>query len=271
MAAWTSSKAPSSSMSDLAAAALLGRRAEHPHRQAERRRPPRPGPARPPRGGGDDVVPAGVADVGQGVVLGADGHHQRPGPTRRLEARWACRRRPVGDREPAGPQRLGRPWPRPGLVEAQLGRRMDRVAEAGDGSGRLRSSMTAAGGSPWRVLRCPVATSSWPTRSRRRRRPGPTDSPGADPHLLDRPAFSAFTLFSIFMASSRQMVWPTSTVSPTATRTLTMVPCMGTATVPEPAGRGRRLGSLGTALGAARRPGAGAATASPRSGTHSLT
>ena len=55
---------------------------------------------------------------------------------------------------------------------------------------------------------------------------------GATRTSLTRPAFSALTLFSIFMASSTQTVWPTSTVSPTATRTLTIVPCMGTATVP---------------------------------------
>ena len=84
------------------------------------------------------------------------------------------------------------------------------------------------------------------------------------------PAFSALTLFSIFMASSTQTVWPTSTVSPTATRTLTMVPCMGTATVPDPAPAAAAFGRFGPgALGAA--PPAWTATASPRSGTQSFT
>ena len=72
---------------------------------------------------------------------------------------------------------------------------------------------------------------------------------GRHPDLFDRPAFSALTLFSIFMASSTQTVWPTSTASPSATSTLTMVPCMGTATVPDPAPEAAAFGRFGPAPG----------------------
>ena len=100
--------------------------------------------------------------------------------------------------------------------------------------------------------------------------PGPTDSPGATRTSLTVPAFSALTLFSIFMASSTHTVCPTSTVSPAATRTLTIVPCIGTATVPEPPPAAAALGRFGPAPRGPAPP-ACTATASPRSGTHSFT
>ena len=62
----------------LAPAALLGRRAEHADRQAELVGHRGQRQAGPDGGGGDDVVPAGVPDVGQGVVLGADGDDELP-------------------------------------------------------------------------------------------------------------------------------------------------------------------------------------------------
>ena len=42
--------------------------------------------------------------------------------------------------------------------------------------------------------------------------PGPTESPAATLTSVTVPAFSAVMAFSIFMASSTQTVWPTSTV-----------------------------------------------------------
>ena len=113
---------------DFAAAPLLGGRAEHPHLQAYvvgHRGQGQPGPHGARR---DDVVAAGVAHVGQRVVLGAHGDDQvavtRPGLQCRGDVVDA-----FGDREPARTERLGHGVGRPGLVEAQLGRRVDRVAE----------------------------------------------------------------------------------------------------------------------------------------------
>jgi len=95
--------------------------------------------------------------------------------------------------------------------------------------------------------------------------PAPTDAPALTLTSLTTPSFSAFTAFSIFIASSKTTVCPTSTLSPTATRTLTMVPCIGTATSPEP---------VAPAAACAARLGRttpwGAATAT-RSGTQSFT
>ena len=70
---------------DLAAAALLGRRAEHADGEPEVVGHLGQRQAGPDGGRGDDVVAAGVAHVGERVVLGADRHDElaRPGP--RLE------------------------------------------------------------------------------------------------------------------------------------------------------------------------------------------
>ena len=57
---------------DLAAATLLSRGTEHRHAQAGLVGDGSQGDPRSNRGRGDDVVPTGVADSGQGVVLGAD-------------------------------------------------------------------------------------------------------------------------------------------------------------------------------------------------------
>ena len=79
MAAWTPSKTPRSSRGS-PAAALLGRRSDHPEREAELVGERGETKARPDRTGGDDVVAAGVTDVGQGVVLGAHRYHEGPRP-----------------------------------------------------------------------------------------------------------------------------------------------------------------------------------------------
>ena len=63
---------------DLAAAALLGRGAQHLDGEAQVVGHLGQGQAGTDGGGGDDVVAAGVADAGQGVVLGADGDGERP-------------------------------------------------------------------------------------------------------------------------------------------------------------------------------------------------
>ena len=74
---------------DLAAAALLGGGAEHADGEPELVGHGGQGQPGPDRGGGDDVVTAGVADVGQGVVFGAHGHDElavtSPGLERRRQ------------------------------------------------------------------------------------------------------------------------------------------------------------------------------------------
>ena len=64
--------------------------------------------------------------------------------------------------------------------------------------------------------------------------PPPTVSPGATLISLTVPARSVAIWFSIFIASSTTTGWPASTVSPTSTRILTIVPCIGTVTSPLP-------------------------------------
>ena len=86
---------------DLAAAALLGGRAEHGQAAARRVGDGRRRQRRAQPGGGDHVVTAGVADVGQGVVLAQDGDDRpvagrRRGPGRRS----GPRRRPARCRGP---------------------------------------------------------------------------------------------------------------------------------------------------------------------------
>ena len=85
MAAWTPSKAPRSSIRILppppSSAGVPSTRTVSPMSSATA------ASARPGAdgGGGDDVVPAGVADVGQGVVLGAHRHHELAVAGARLE------------------------------------------------------------------------------------------------------------------------------------------------------------------------------------------
>ena len=83
MAACTSSNDPALEHGDLAAAALLGRVPEHPHGEAQLVGHLGQSEAGPDGRGGDDVVAAGMADAGEGVVLGADGHDQRARPDAR--------------------------------------------------------------------------------------------------------------------------------------------------------------------------------------------
>jgi len=105
---------------DLAAAAFLGGGAEHSHgdpevvgerRQRERRRD---------RSGRDHVVPAGMSDAGQGVVLRTDAEDQRPAAHRRTQ-----RGRQVGDPALHGEAGRGELVTHPGagalLLEADLG------------------------------------------------------------------------------------------------------------------------------------------------------
>src|SRR5581483_11620074 len=65
--------------------------------------------------------------------------------------------------------------------------------------------------------------------------PVPTDWPGETFTSATVPDLSAAMLFSIFIASRTHTGCPASTVSPTDTSTLTIVPCIGTATLPLPA------------------------------------
>ena len=98
-------------MSDLAAAALLGRRAEDDDPAAELLGQARRGEPGAEAGGGDDVVPAGVADAGQRVVLAQHGDGRaraaRPAPRTPCRGRRRCARR-RGPRPRAMP--VSRSW-----------------------------------------------------------------------------------------------------------------------------------------------------------------
>ena len=103
--------------------------------------------------------------------------------------------------------------------------------------------------------------------------PAPTAWPGSTLTSATVPAMSAAMLFSIFIASSTQTAWPTSTVSPTATSTFTIVPCIGTVTLPLPAPTAAPA-AAGPLAAAAPRPAApapAATTAPAVSGTHTAT
>ncbi len=128
MAAWTSSNTPALEHDHLATAPLLGRGPEHPHGQAEcigERCEPE---ARPDRRGGDDVVAAGVADLRERVVLGADGEHEGAladlGAERGGHASGAG-----GHREPGTGECLARQGRRADLLEGGLGVVVDLMAE----------------------------------------------------------------------------------------------------------------------------------------------
>ena len=82
------------------------------------------------------------------------------------------------------------------------------------------------------------------------------------------PALSATMLFSIFMASSTQIVSPAATSAPSATSTFTMVPCIGIVMTPDPAAEPPWAERLGRAL---RAPPPAAAGAAALSGTHMAT
>ena len=76
MAAWTPAKAPRSSIRTLPPPPSSAGVPEDAHGEPELVRHGGQGEAGADRGRGDDVVPAGVAHVGQRVVLGADGHDE---------------------------------------------------------------------------------------------------------------------------------------------------------------------------------------------------
>ena len=113
---------------DLAAAALLSRSAEDADGDAQvvgERRQADSGADSSRR---DHVVPAGVADLGEGVVLGADRHRERP----------AARPAGKGSRQPTDPrveieapcaQRLGAPGGGELLLEGELGVGVDLAGE----------------------------------------------------------------------------------------------------------------------------------------------
>ena len=112
----------------LAPAALLGRGAEHADGEPELIGHRSQRQSGPDRRSGDDVVPAGVPDIGQGVVFRAYGDDEIPVARAGLERRRQLVRRPGAPRGPR-PQRLGHGAGRRRLIEAQLGGRVDRMAQ----------------------------------------------------------------------------------------------------------------------------------------------
>ncbi len=147
MAASSPSNAPRSSIKDLAAAALLGRCAEHGDREPEVVGEPGQSEPGADRGGGDDVVPAGVADPGQRVVLRADRDVQRPRAHAWRVPRWAARSSRVRRRtRPRSAPRRPRHWPGPPRTPAPGGRGSGATAPTRPASAaRIRRSITLLG------------------------------------------------------------------------------------------------------------------------------
>jgi hypothetical protein len=141
------SKTPASQQQHLAAAALLGRRADHdePARQLGHQR--RQGEAGAGPHGGDHVVAAGVAHARQRVVLAQHGDG-RPG--RRAVALGPEGGRQAAhaalDREAARLQGVGQPAARPHLLEQDLGVGVDPVRELDQGRGLALELGVDAGG-----------------------------------------------------------------------------------------------------------------------------
>ena len=107
-------------MQDLAAAALLGRRADDLDGQAEVVGDGASARPAPTAVGGDDVVAAGVADAGQGVVLGAD-RDGAAAPTRRVATNAVGRSQtPVSTAKPAVVEAVGHPRDATLLLVAEL-------------------------------------------------------------------------------------------------------------------------------------------------------
>src|SRR5205823_8534500 len=67
------------------------------------------------------------------------------------------------------------------------------------------------------------------------RSPAATEAPATAGTLVTRPATSAASVLSIFIASRTTSAWPASTTSPSATSTATTFPGIGAVTAPEPA------------------------------------
>ena len=142
MAACTPAKAPRSSISTLppppSSAGVPSTRTVSPDVVGDRGQ----GQAGADGGGGDDVVPAGVTDVGQRVVLGAHRHHELPVAGAGLESRRQVVHAFI-HRQPARPHGLGHRVGRRRLLEAEL-----RVAWrrwlSETSSSRLRSTTLAA-------------------------------------------------------------------------------------------------------------------------------
>ena len=148
---------------------------------------------------GDHVVAAGMADLGKGVVLGADRDRERSGPGTRGE-RGRQVADPALDGEAGIGERLGAPGRRLLLLEAELRVAVDHPRQPDQlAAGALdRRKGLLLGGLGGRHPGQPMtATTS----------PAPSESPTDTRSCLTVPARSALIGFSIFMASSTQMVW----------------------------------------------------------------
>ncbi len=112
----------------LARPAFLGRCADHPYGEPEllgvRGEPECCAEA----GGGDQVVPAGVPEAGQRVVLADECDGDRPAAERRAE-RGGQAVRGCGDGVAVGAQQFGAPGGRAVLLEGGLGVGVDAAAE----------------------------------------------------------------------------------------------------------------------------------------------
>src|SRR5438128_2443465 len=132
-------------ISSSSAAALLGRGADDAHREADVIGDARGGDARADGDGGDQVVPAGVADAGEAVVLGAQGQVERPRAAARHERRREASDAAL-DGEAGGVEGFGAPRGGALLLEGQLGMGVDAVAQR-DQAVPARGDPLADGGS----------------------------------------------------------------------------------------------------------------------------
>ena len=159
---------------------------------------------------------------------------------------------PRSTAKPGGLGRGGDPLGALDLVVAELGVGVDEVADLDELVGRGVDGGRGALGGAHSI----TATTS----------PALTESPADTEIDWTTPLRSALTRFSIFIASRMTMVSPASTDWPTSTTTLTIVPCIGTVTWPDPLpddpgvvlaarlGRGASADGRGSSLGGSRAP-----------------
>ena len=156
---------------DLATTTLFGRCPDDPHGKPELVGERGEGEAGADGGGRDDVVPAGMTDAGQRVVLGADGDGQRSaargGGESGVEAGHARL-----DRQAGRIEHLDQPGARAVLLEGELGVAVDGVRERDEPFGLVRHGRGGGGPRVGCCGSCGHRTTSVP-----RGRAGPLASP----------------------------------------------------------------------------------------------
>nr|WP_201791094.1 hypothetical protein [Nesterenkonia sp. PF2B19] len=128
---------------DLAAAVLLRGGADDLHGETELVRDGGQSDGGADGGGGDDVVPAGVADLGQRVILGADPDDKVAGAVPGGEGGGQVRHR-CGDGESGVGELVAQPGGAAVLLEGGLGQAVDVMAETGQALADLQHGLGGA-------------------------------------------------------------------------------------------------------------------------------